>query len=111
MSFWVNVMVWAVSNNGEAKVIVFAPPSAFASLIAARKVQTPLDVLQIPSPGVLSLASPVSFTTKVAARAAGALQPIKIAQAAIRRTLPIRRAANRLAVMGVTLRREKTKEE
>src|SRR6476619_1016455 len=54
------------------KEIESAPASAFASSIAARSVQTAPAVAQAPSPGLLSAASPGSFTVNEAAKVAEA---------------------------------------
>src|SRR5207249_946411 len=69
------LMLWFMSGSALVKLIVFGvlrlklilivplhDESAFASSIAARKVQTPLAAAHKPLPGVESLASPLSFT-------------------------------------------------
>src|SRR5437870_10518603 len=55
------------------KLISIVPQEdrAFASWIAARNVQTAPGVAHTPSPGVASLASPLSFTVKVIGQGIG----------------------------------------
>src|SRR5947199_8286940 len=72
------LILWFMSGSALVKLIVFGvlrpklilivplqEESAFASSIAARKVQTPPAVAQTPFPGAASLVSPLSLTVNV----------------------------------------------
>jgi hypothetical protein len=95
MSFWLIGGI-AIAYVPEGTSITSAPGRALASWIAARSVQEPVRVAQLPSPGRASTASLVLPTTNSAGLAAAASRPTV---AAIARAIPAA-AMRAFTVMG-----------